>query len=209
MTSNKTGLKAFLPTIIVILIVVAFNVAKVIPDTVRWINTRKEVQTLTQKLEIIKKEVEKNKEDADSAQVQFDAESKNYILEESQLFPEKFDPYYVSKTLELFSIQYSLLTATSRLRIERLSFSGGGGKTAVMLDMSCTEDTLKEIIKYFQSGDLPEAMVTNTNLDANDVEYLQSHKLPIAHIDSIRVSEANDSEIYKKISLKISFFTQN
>jgi hypothetical protein len=141
--------------------------------------------------------------------MKFDTEAKEYVLDEAQLFPAKLDSYYISKTLELFSIQYSLLSATSALRVERLSFSAGKEKSALTLDILCTEDTLKEVIAYLQSGNLPDEIITNTNLDANDVEYLRSHKLPIAHIDSIRVSPSNDSDIYNRVSLKVSLFTQS
>ena len=205
----KPGFQKFIPWIIVIVLILGFDVIKVLPMTTEWIDLQKQGRTINQELLTADEDFETIKDKESEIQAQFDMEAKDFVLEESQIFPSKFDPYEVSKTLELFSLQHSLLNANSSLRIQRLAFGGGGGGTASMtLDLSCTEDTLRRVMKHFQSGELPEDFIDNPDLDARDVEYLRSHKLPLAHIESFRISDTGEGK-NKNISLKVTFFYQS
>ena len=73
-----------------------------------------------------------------------------------------------------------------------------------------SRDTCERAIS--QGLALPDTFSDDFELDLHDIEFLRSHKLPLAHIDSIEVSEASDSSIasdaMKKISLGIIFFSQ-
>ncbi len=212
MHSTNSGIKKFIPWIVILVIVLIFDFIKVLPKTMEWIDAQKQISTITEKITQTRIILKKNEEKKAEVQSQFDTEAKDFVLEEQQIFPTRFSPYDVSKNFELFSIQHSLLSVKSILRIESLSFSGGGdGTTGVMLNLLCTEDTLKRIIEYLQSGNLPEDILDNENLDTLDVEYLKAHKLPLAHINSIRVSKGEEimGVKLKRIALDILFFVQH
>ena len=213
---SKTGIKKFIPWIILLAIVLIFDLSKVLPKTKDWIDIRKEIHSIDQEISVKKKTQEQESAKLNSLKIQFENEAKDFVLEESQVFPETFDPYEVSKILELFSIQHSLLSVDSLLRLERISFSGGGQskpednflQSKVSLEFFCSEETLKRVIKYLQSGELPDDYQNNSSLDARDIEYLQAHKLPLAHIESIRINQASSDTPFKKVALDVSFFSQ-
>lgn len=214
--SSHTGIKKFIPWIILLFLVLLFDIVKVLPRTNEWFSVKKEINAISRSIEERKSNQDEAKKGLDTLKMRFENEAKNYILEESQIFPEHFDAYEVSKILEIFSIQHSLLSVDSGLRLERISFSGGGkGKTEdgflqskVNLEFLCTEETLKRVIKYLQSGELPDNYNNNPSLDARDIDYLRSHKLPLAHIESIRINQASSDTPFKKVSLDVSFFSQ-
>lgn len=213
---SQIGIKKFIPWIILLILVLLFDIIKVLPQTNEWLSVKKEIHTISKTIEEGEIKKEESKKTLDALKMNFENEAKDYILEESQIFPDYFDAYEVSKILEIFSIQHSLLNVNSGLRLERISFSGGGTKkpgdsylqSKVNLDFLCTEDTLKRVIKYLQTGVLPEDYNNNTSLDARDIDYLQSHKLPLAHIESIRINQVSSENASKKASLDVSFFSQ-
>ncbi len=212
MHSKKSGIKPLLPWIILLGILAIFVFIKVLPKTIEWVSAQKQTKVITQEIETLKITLKANEEKKLDIQSKFDSESKEYVIEESQIFPEKFSAYDVSKIFELFSIQHSLLDVESVLRINSIAFSGGNeGKVGVTLNLLCTEDTLKRIIEYLQTGDLPKNFIDNEGLDASDIDYLKNHRLPVAHIQSLRISEGEiDAGVeLKRIVLAISFFVQN
>jgi len=211
MHSQQSGIKSFIPWIIILVILAIFDFMKVLPKTMEWIDAQKQTKSITKEIDQLTILLEGNKEKKSDIQSKFDTESKDYLLKEAQIFPKKFSAYDVSKIFELFSIQHSILSTDSSLRIESISFSGGdSGKIETTLNLICTEDTLKRVIEYLQSGNLPEDFAKNEGLFAIDLEYLRSHKLPIAHIKSIRISgKESEGAKLKRVTLGISFFVQN
>ena len=213
---SKTGIKKFIPWTILLVLVLLFDLVKVLPETNDWLNTKREVNSIDKTIDTKQKTQEQENRKLNSLKIQFENEARDFVLEESQVFPEHFDPYEVSKILELFSIQHSLLSVDSLLRLERISFSGGGQanpkdrflQSKVSLEFLCSEETLKRVIKYLQTGELPADYINNSSLDARDIEYLQEHKLPLAHIESIRINQASSDTPLKKVSLDVSFFSQ-
>lgn len=212
---SKTG-KKFIPWVILLVVVFIFDLVKVLPETKDWLDIKKEIHSLDQTINTKEKTQEQENTKLNSLKIQFENKAKDFVLEESQVFPTHFNPYEVSKILELFSIQHSLLSVDSLLRLERISFSGGGQpkpgdkflQSKVSLEFLCSEETLKRVIKYLQTGDLPSNYLNNSFLDARDIEYLQKHKLPLAHIDSIRINQSSSDTPLKKITLDVSFFSQ-
>lgn len=215
-TYSKTGIKQFIPWIILLVLVLLFDIIKVLPQTNQWLSTKKEISVISNTIQDATKEKENSEKTLDSLRVRFESEAKDYIIEESQIFPETFDAYQVSKILEIFSIQHSLLNIDSGLRLERISFAGGGAakpgekfiQTKVNLDFLCSEETLMRVIDYLQSGKLPEDFTDNSSLDARDIDYLRANRLPLAHIEAIRIAQASGTSPLKKASLDISFFSQ-
>lgn len=213
---TQTGIKKFIPWIILLILILLFDIVKVLPKTKEWLSIKKEINTISQTIAEGTVKQDESKKILDALNMKFENEAKDYIIEESQIFPEHFDAYEVSKILEIFSIQHSLLSVDSGLRLERISFSGGGKvktgeaflQSKVSLEFLCTEETLKRVVKYFQSGELPEDYNDNPSLDARDIDYLRSHRLPLAHIESIRINQASSESSFKKISLDVSFFSQ-
>jgi hypothetical protein len=216
--SSSSSFKKFIPWLVVLVLVLIFDFVKVFPRTKEWIETQKQLRTLSLEVKETNSDLERIKTVFEADQVRFENEAKDFVLEEAQIFPEAFNAYEVSKILELFSIQHSLLSPTSGLRIERISFSGKGQPvpgenftiSKVTLEFLSTEDTLKRFMKYLQSGSLPKDYIDNPSLDTRDVEYLRSHRLPLAHIESIRVNESSKEQEnpIKKITLFVSFFSQ-
>jgi hypothetical protein len=213
---SQTGIKKFIPWIILLILILLFDIVKVLPQTKEWLSIKKEINTISRTIEEGKTQQELSKKTLDTLKMKFENEAEEYIIEESQIFPEHFDAYEVSKILEIFSIQHSLLRVDSGLRLERISFSGGGKvkpgdaflQSKVSLEFLCTEETLKRVIKYLQSGELPDDYNDNPSLDARDIDYLRSHRLPLAHIESIRINQASSENSFKKVSLDVSFFSQ-
>jgi hypothetical protein len=213
---SQTGIKKFIPWTILLILILLFDIVKVLPQTKEWLSIKKEINTISRTIEEGKTQQELSKKTLDTLKMKFENEAEEYIIEESQIFPEHFDAYEVSKILEIFSIQHSLLRVDSGLRLERISFSGGGKvkpgdaflQSKVSLEFLCTEETLKRVIKYLQSGELPDDYNDNPSLDARDIDYLRSHRLPLAHIESIRINQASSENSFKKVSLDVSFFSQ-
>lgn len=216
--SSSFNFKKFIPWIILFILILIFDFVKVIPRTKEWFETQQQLRTLSLELKETNSDLERIKTVFEADQVRFENESKDFILEEAQIFPETFSTYEVSKVLELFSIQHSLLSPTSGLRLERISFSGTTKGEAnqqfvqskVTLEFLSNEDTLKRFMKYLQSGNLPKDFIDNPALDTRDIEYLRSHKLPLAHIESIRINESSKEQenSVKKVTLLVSFFSQ-
>lgn len=213
---SQIGIKKFIPWIILLLLVLLFDVIKVLPQTNEWLSTKTEINTTTKTIKERKERKNESIKTLDELKIKFENKAKDYIVEEAQIFPEHFNAYEVSKILEIFSIQHSLLSINSGLRLERISFSGRGTakpgdkylQSKVRLEFLCTENTLKRVIKYLQSGMLPEDYNNNSSLDARDIDYLRSHKLPLAHIESIQINQASSENAFKKVSLDVSFFSQ-
>ena len=222
MADKKTNnIKKFIPWIIFGVLVLAFDAMKVMPMTQDWLNLRESTQKSKTTIQLEKIELNKLDKELENIETRFEYEAKNYVLEESQIYPETFDSYKISKILELFSIQHSLLSADSLLRIERISLGGKkkksedaqNQKTQIKLEILCSDKTLRRLIAFIQSGELPEELLNNVGNEkfgVSEMEYLLKNKLPIAHIDSIRVNDKKeDTSNIKVTSLDITFFTQN
>ena len=62
MHSTNSGIKNFIPWIILIVIVLIFDLVKVLPKTTEWIDAQKEIHNITEKIEQAKTLLGKNEE---------------------------------------------------------------------------------------------------------------------------------------------------
>lgn len=214
---DNNKLKSFIPWLLFGAVVIGFDALKVWPMTQEWQDLRASIEKSKSDILVENQEIQKLEEELQEAQTRFEYEAKDFAQEEEQVYPAEFDAYKVSKILEIFSLQHSLLDSNSILRINRLSTGGKtkqddssrSQKTQVKLEIESSEETLRRFVTFLQSGELPVNFINNQNLDASDMNYLMTNKLPIAHIDSLRVIKATEEGSNIKVaSLDVTFFTQ-
>lgn len=220
MTENKIDFKPFIPWIIFGALILGFSAIKVIPMTQEWLDLRDSIKQSKTSIQVQQSETTKLTSELQDITSKFEYEAKNYVLEETQIYPENFDAYKVSKILELYSIQHSLISDDALLRIERITVGGkakksddaASQKTQVKIELKCSDQTLRRFVKFLQTGELPKELVNNANnkdFGVSEMEFLSKNKLPMAHIEAIQVTDkgATSSNI-KLTSLDVTFFTQ-
>ena len=220
MTENKIDFKPFIPWIIFGALILGFSAIKVIPMTQEWLDLRDSIKQSKTSIQVQQSETTKLTSELQDITSKFEYEAKNYVLEETQIYPENFDAYKVSKILELYSIQHSLISDDALLRIERITVGGKAKKsddatsqkTQVKIELKCSDQTLRRFVKFLQTGELPKELVNNANnkdFGVSEMEFLSKNKLPMAHIEAIQVTDkgATSSNI-KLTSLDVTFFTQ-
>ena len=220
MTENKVDFKPFIPWIIFGALILGFSAIKVIPMTQEWLDLRDSIKQSKTSIQVQQSETTKLTSELQDITSKFEYEAKNYVLEETQIYPENFDAYKVSKILELYSIQHSLISDDALLRIERITVGGKAKKsddatsqkTQVKIELKCSDQTLRRFVKFLQTGELPKELVNNANnkdFGVSEMEFLSKNKLPMAHIEAIQVTDkgATSSNI-KLTSLDVTFFTQ-
>lgn len=219
MSENKQNnrLKKFIPWLIFGALIIGFDALKVWPMTQEWQDLRASIESSKKDILLEKNKLKKLEEELQDIQTRFEYEAKDYAQGEEQVYPATFDAYKVSKILEIFSLQHSLLNSNSLLRINRLSTGGKtkqdlaarSQKTQIKLEVETSEETLRRLISFLQTGELPKEFINNSNLEASDMNYLMTNKLPIAHIDSLRIIKPKEEGSNIKVaSLDVTFFTQ-
>ncbi len=220
MADKKTNnnIQKFIPWIIFGFLILGFDAMKVFPMTQGWLELRDSVQKSKTSIQLEKTEINRLEKDLQDIETRFEYEAKNYVLEEAQIYPETFDSYKVSKILEIYSLQHSLLSGDSLLRIERITLGGKqkgaenakNQQTQVKLEIKCSDKTLRRFISFIQSGELSKELIGNQSLEASDMDFLMTNKLPIAQINAIRTADKPEEGTSIKVtSLDITFFTQS
>ncbi|NJP03697.1 hypothetical protein HC823_00170 [Candidatus Gracilibacteria bacterium] len=151
-------------------------------------------------------------------QARFDEASAPFLIEEKQIFPEQIDIAKITKTLELLGLQLAVLdsTTTSEFELESLSFSATKKQrgdvyatTPVTMTVTTTDAKLQTFVEFIQSSELPASLVAaKDSLEPTTYKFLENNYLPIAHIESIKISEVKDSSLIKA-QVSLSFFSQD
>ncbi|MCF7846958.1 MAG: hypothetical protein K9M51_02870 [Candidatus Gracilibacteria bacterium] len=219
-SSLRPQTKRKLPLLIWGLILIgllAFLVLRVLPLAQAWQQTQREVTQLEQKVTLLKSEKEMAQKRLETLQAEFDAAAEPFLAEERQLLPKNFDVEKVSKVLEQYSLQLPLLDPNSTLWIQNLSFSQGRkepgekfARTSVSLTMETTQKDLRTFLDFLQNGKLTEDFEIGKaqgRISPAVYRYLTENLLPLAHIQSIHISEKQDSDLIDA-RLQVTFFSQ-
>ncbi len=199
-------------------IVLAVIALKVWPMTQEWMDLSDKNQKIEKNIEKLEDDIQQKKLDLDEVQARFDEESAPFLIEEKQIFPEQIDIAKITKTLELMGLQLAVLdsTTTSEFELESLSFSStkkqrgdAYATTPVTMTTVTTEAKLQTFVEFIQSSELPDAIVAAKNsIEPTTYKFLENNYLPVAHVESIKISEIKDSSMIKA-QISLSFFSQN
>ncbi len=206
----------------------------VIPKASEWLSLRKEVVELKSKITENEDILDRKKLNLSSVKREFENLAQSSMQEEYSLFPKKIDTNIIAKILELYSVQYSLISPNSTFTLNSISFSEDSDenatKTRMNVSIVCNKTSLKDFIYFIQNNDLPlslkNAQKSSNSILKNDIpsiNFLKENKLPIANIYSISFSEFTDNKTNKNSpdspltrtadnlmnnTLEITFFSQ-
>ncbi len=124
----------------------------------------------------------------------------------------------ISKILELYSLQITVVEATAKdfeFSIKNLNFGNPipvegetYSKTSVNMNFYTNENMLKEFVRFLQTGKFSqkfEVMGENGQIDQRAYRYLQQNLLPIAQIESINILDEAVDDIPGKLSVGLQF----
>ena len=211
------------PWIILLLLTVLIFIFVLIPKLKLYASLRDDLKSL--ELVVPQLEAEKNRFQSmnNELKIEFDRESKPYLIRESQILPKVIDVAKVARILEIYSLQVDLLSASSvnaRFDLEKVDF---GKRTRMKkrpytyndatINLVADMNSLKEFILFLQTGDLPSRLkeAKNSNvLNPTDYRFMEDNLLPMTNIESISLIEDSKSEVegILKVNLKVRFFSQ-
>ncbi len=209
------GILCFISTIVL--------VALVFPKFSDWNTKKSEISQMELEMSQLETEQKNKKLEHNNLSIEFEEKSKPYLVRESQIFPRKVDAAKVARILELYALQLEMLDTPSRdshFRLNSVGFSArkkekNKNYTSVeaKLSFSSDKENLKELIWYLQTGELSDRFDEGKEaglLDTADFKFLQDNLLPLAHIESISVTEERLSKNpdHLKVQIKVKFFSQ-
>jgi len=207
----------------VIVVSILFTLFATIPNTQKYFEIRQSVKSLTEANNNYENEIDLKKVKLSEIEKEFNKIAKDFLKKEKLLFPENIDTDKIAKILELYSLQYSLISPNSLFEISSISFSKQESenftKTSASISVKSNKESLKDFIFYIQNNQLPQKLLNAQNasgsLISNDVStknFLRENTLPIANIESIVSNTDEDGE--NKVSgllntdIQINFFSQ-
>ena len=203
---------------VLILIILGVGALKVWPMTQEWMNLDDKNQKIEKNIQNIEEDIQQASLDFDETKARFDETSSPFLTEEKQLFPEKIEITKITKTLELFGLELAVLNSTtmSEFELENLSFSqtkkqkkDAYATTPVSITVVTTSKKLQTFVEFIQTSKLPASFQAAKNsIETTTYKFLENNYLPVAHIESIKISEIKDSNM-KKAQINVSFFSQN
>jgi hypothetical protein len=203
---------------VLILVVLLVGAIKVFPMTQEWMQLSDENQKIENNINDLEDEIRQTNLTLDEVKAKFEEASTPFLTEEKQLFPEKIEIEKITKTLELFGLELAVLnsTTTSEFSLENLSFSQTKKQktdtyatTPVSMSVTTTPEKLQTWVEFLQNSQLPDSFKeAKGSIETTTYKFLENNYLPIAHIESIKISEVKDSTM-KKVQINLSFFSQN
>ena len=209
--------------VILIIFAILLLIFFVFPKLGNYFDLKNKVLSLDASVLVLEEERPSLQSRNDELKIQFDDESKPFLVREEQIFPKVIDISKIAKILEIFSLQLDLLSSdaiNSYFELDKVSF-GKRTKmqnrpytyTEVNISILTDKENLKEFIIFLQTGNLSNRFEQAKNsriLNSKDHQFLKDNLLPLVNIESINIIEDNKSksEGGLKVNLKVRFFSQ-
>ncbi len=209
------------PWIALFIFSVLVLIGLVAPRAMEWYIKKQEVRSMESQLSLKERELETKKLEHNNLKIEFEEQSKPYLVRESQIFPKIVDTAKVAKILEIYSLQLEVLDTSdrdSRFKVESISFGArkkekGENYTYIdsKLSFSTDKENLGEFIWFLQTGLISERFTEGKEsgiIDTADFKFLEDNLLPLIHIDSIAVAEDRRDKSLFNVQMKLKIFSQ-
>lgn len=200
--------------LILFLITLVLLIFKVYPLFDEWNQKRIDLALYEKEIPLLEKQIAQKEAELLEIENTFKDLAGPFLIRESQMYPEYIDSKKISKVLELYALQMSLVENTP-FELVKLSIGGTSKvqdkeyyKTSVDVSFTATQKMLEEFIHYLQTGEFTkkfEAARSTGQLDPRAYTFLKENLLPIAQIQSIKIADENVDGISGQISVNIQF----
>jgi hypothetical protein len=205
--------------IIIIIITLLFSAFATYPVTKKWLDLQSRKIELKEMNLNYEEELSRKTAKLDSISKEFDKIAKDFLKEEKILFPQSLNVRQIAKMLELYSLQYSLISNNSLFELNSISFSTTNSenytKTSASLSISSSKESLKDFVYFIQKNKLPQKLIdaqnSSVSLLKNDIsatQFIEDNQLPIANIESIVSTEDSETPGLLNTEIQINFFSQ-
>ncbi len=210
----------------VVLLTLTFGVAWrfVWTDFQDFINKKTEISKFeTENIELEELN-ESLKINLDEIKVEFNREASETLAKEEQIFPEEINIKKIIKVLEIFSLILDYdVDGSNYFSLDSVTFSPPT-KTETDIYSSLrtnirvigTKQNINNFVDFLKIGEIPpnvERKIENASDMAIDVQFLGQNLLPLATLDSIRITQFKSADIaisdLLSVELQVNFYSQN
>ena len=160
----------------------------------------------------------------DEIKVDFTKEASETLAKEEQIFPEDIDIKKAIKVLEVFSLILDYdIDGSNYFSLDSVTFNTPSSeekenysKLRANVRVVGTKQNVNNFVDFLKTGEIPpkvEQKIKNASDMAIDIQFLGQNLLPLAVLDSIRITKHKSSEMdlvdLLAVELQIIFYSQN
>lgn len=153
----------------------------------------------------------------------FFEEAKASLEREAQLYPTEVSISKMAKILEIYALLLNVdLDGKTFFDLESVNFSNTRDSseapykvTSAVITFSGSKDNVNHFINFLEKGEIPNDVsrkFLNSNDSSVDLLFLKQNLLPIATIESVRISEdegaSSSGENAQLVQLQVTFYSQ-
>ncbi len=194
---------------ILFVLLLAFLLLFVFPETQEWNTKRKEYNrslVLIEDLQMLESETRDLLDQKEKELQQFQQEKQ---LEELQTFPTSIDYSKIAQILEVYTLQLKNLVRsdyTPYFELKNIDFGRTQktdeslyDETETTISFEADQESFEDFILFLQSGNptprfLSGIEMVPSQIDANSYQFLTTYKLPVLHITSIAYQPRRQNE---------------
>jgi len=211
-----------IPWIALLIASIIFTGLKVFPSFVDWEQKREEIEFFESKIPELQKKLNENREIQNELENEFSQKANEKTIEGAQFLPEEIDTDKIAKILELFALQLNNLNSGKggSLVLKQLNFSKtttiknsnpSYSSTTASMNFVADQESIFETIRFLQTGEIPNSFFSaelSGILESRDITFLKNNHLPIAQIQSIKISPNMGDEKMFRANFTVNFFSE-
>ena len=191
----------------------------VVPLTLDWLEKRSEISSSI----LLEPELQDRSDnlgiELEEVKNRFFEEAKASLERESQFYPKEVSIFKMAKILEIYALLLNYeLDSNTFFDLESVNFSDTRDSssspykiTSAAITFSGSKDNINNFIDYLEKGELPSSISRKfrDNDDTSvDFLFLKQNLLPIATIESVRISDNDPLVDGQLVQLQVTFYSQ-